>query len=309
MREITSKIKPNKTRKKILLISDVCGWAWWNKSQYLKAYLSKQFDIDVVCIIGPEATGRINQNRYDLYVTYGYSYMHYIGHIGQKRKRVTGITAHRPAHVLRPYMRMAGHVHANSRLLEAALRKMVKHDSVYYVPNGVDEKLFTPEVPINKDGPLVAGHVGKACKEKGQQEFIIPAIEKAGVESIYNMNDYRQRVPYCEMPKFYHEMDVFVVASVEDGTPNGALEAASCGRPIISNRIGNMPEFIEDGYNGFLVDRNVGAYVEKLRYLQNNKDKLIQMGKNARKTIMKSWTWKKQAENWRTMFKTILNMR
>jgi glycosyltransferase involved in cell wall biosynthesis len=35
------------------------------------------------------------------------------------------------------------------------------------------------------------------------------------------------------------------------------LEAAACGRPIISNQIGNMPEFIKDGWNGFIVPRKL----------------------------------------------------
>ena len=105
------------------------------------------------------------------------------------------------------------------------------------------------------------------------------------------------------MADIYNQMDVFIVASEEDGTPNPALEAAACGRPIISNRIGNMPEFIKDGYNGFIVGLNIDEYIDKLNYFKNNRDKMIEMGKNARKTVEENWTWKKQAENYRTMFK------
>ena len=112
-------------------------------------------------------------------------------------------------------------------------------------------------------------------------------------------------IPHSEMPMIYNQMDCFVVASIEDGTPNPALEAAACGRPIISNNIGNMPEFIKDGYNGFIVPRKIGAYVEKIRYFKETRNELIRMGNNARKTVMESWTWKKQAENYRAMFREI----
>ena len=291
-------------RKKILLISDVSGWAWWNKSKYLQMYLADEFDIDVVCMVGHDAKPGIDAGKYDLYFTYGYSYVSYINNV-KLDKRVTGVTAHRPKKVLQSYMRQAWNVHANSLLLMKELRAIVDHKRVYYVPNGVDEKLFRPIEPLGK-GLLVAGHVGKECPQKKQTAIIQPAINEAGVESFYNLNDYTTRVPYCEMYRQYQEMDVFIVASIEDGTPNGALEAAACGRPIISNRIGNMPEFIKDGYNGFLVDMNTQAYVEKLKYLNENRDKLIEMGKNARTTVEQSWTWKRQAENYRRMFRSIL---
>jgi glycosyltransferase involved in cell wall biosynthesis len=175
----------------------------------------------------------------------------------------------------------------------------------YYIPNGVNADLFKPITPAKKDGPLVVGHVGKECPAKGQREYILPAIKKANVQSCTNLRTWKDRLPHNQMPQIYNQMDVFVVASVEDGTPNPALEAAACGVPIISNFIGNMPELIKDGYNGFLVPRKIEAYVEKIKYFKNNRDELIRMGNNARKTILEGWTWKHQSENYRKMFRDI----
>jgi glycosyltransferase involved in cell wall biosynthesis len=53
------------------------------------------------------------------------------------------------------------------------------------------------------------------------------------------------------------------------------------------------------------VNKNVNDYVEKILYLKNNRDKLIEMGNNARKTVEEGWTWKIQAENYRKMFREI----
>ena len=298
-------ITPGPKRPKIVFISDVSGWAWWNKSKYLQMYLSDEFDIDVVCVIGHDAKSGINPGKYDLYFTYGYSYVAWMNGVDLS-KRITGVTAHRARRVIQPYMRMADNIHANSLLLLAELKKMLNHDRIYYIPNGVDEELFVPIKPIGAGDVLIPGHVGKDCPQKNQTSIIQPAIDKAGVEGFYNLNDFRTRVPYCEMYKQYQEMDVFIVASIEDGTPNGALEAAACGRPIISNRIGNMPEFIKNGYNGFLVDMNIDSYVEKIKYLNENRDKLVEMGKNARTTVEQGWTWKIQSENYRKMFRKIL---
>ena len=303
----TLRREPKNPKAKILMVSDVCGWAWWNKSRYLQHYLADEFAIDVVCVLGSER-GSIDPHKYDLYFTYGYSYVGYLNRVS-KGKRMTGITAHRPKNLLLGAMRKSNYLHANSLMLMKDLKEMAdKNQKCFYVPNGVDEKLFRPVDPLHVGGRLVAGHVGKQCEAKGQAEFIIPAMKAAGVESTYNVKDYRNRLPYTEMWRYYQNMDVFMVASIEDGTPNGALEAAACGRPIISNRIGNMPEFIKDGWNGFLVDRSLKSYIDKLEYLDKNRDHLVEMGKNARKTIEEGWTWKIQAENYRKMFKEILRI-
>lgn len=300
------RIKITDNRKpKILFISDVKGWAWWIKSEYLKKYLSDEFDISLVCVVGPGSTpyDKVDQSKYDLYFTYGYSYIDFLYRV-PKFKKVTGITAHRDKRVIFPKMKIAGHVHANSMMLLRELHDM-GFKNAHYVPNGVDEELFKPITPIKTEGQLVVGHVGKETPLKGQRQFILPAIKKAGVSSSTNLRTYKNKLPHNEMPMLYNQMDVFVVASSEDGTPNPALEAAACGRPIISNKIGNMPEFIKDGYNGFIVPKKVGAYVEKINYFKNNRDELIRMGKNARKTIEKEWTWRKQSEHYRKMFRSI----
>jgi len=302
-------IKVDSNRKpKILFISDVKGWAWWIKSQYLKKYLSDEFDIDITCVLGEGCvkTSQINQKKYDLYFTYGFSYINFLSRV-PKRKKITGITAHRRRNVIFPKMKMAGHHHANSIMLLKELQDM-GFEKAHYIPNGVNEELFKPITPIKEDGKLVVGHVGKECPVKGQKEFIIPAIKTANVQSITNLRTWKDRLPHDQMPQIYNQMDCFVVASIEDGTPNPALEAAACGRPIISNHIGNMPEFIIDGYNGFLVPRKIGAYVDKIRYFQQNRNELIRMGNNARKTIEEGWTWKIQSENYRKMFRSIFGM-
>jgi glycosyltransferase involved in cell wall biosynthesis len=285
----------------------VKNWAWWNKSLYLKKHLSNDFNFELVYIVGKDKTTYINASKYDIFFTYGWTYIDMLNSIPKERK-ITGMTAHRTKKVVEPRMQKAVAVHANSMMLYNELKTI--HDNVFYVPNGVDEELFRVEKQISKyKKSLVVGHVGKNCPVKGQQVYIIPAIKKSRAKSHLHLKDYRDMIPYEDMWKTYQNMDCFIVASTEDGTPNPALEAAACGRPIISNRIGNMPEFIKDGWNGFIIDeRNVEQYTEKIKYFKNDRKELIRMGENARMTVELAWTWKQQAENYRLMFKTVLKM-
>jgi len=293
------------SRPKVLFVCDVMNWAWYFKSVELKKYLSNEFDIDIACVLTGD---KIDPNKYDIYFTFGYSYIDIdpLKAIPRNRK-VTGITSHRPNNIIAPKMKLAGAVHANSKLLLSQLRTM--HDNIYYLPNGVNEQLFQHFlIPPIKDN-ITIGHVGKLSPLKGQIEFIEPAITKAHCLYHPHYQDHTEAFSQETMPSVYKEFDAFIVASQEDGTPNPALEAAACGRPIISNRVGNMPEFIQDGVNGFLVEKNIDKYVEKILWLRDHRDKLIKMGNAARQTVMSKWTWRIQAENYRKMLWDIIESR
>lgn len=57
-----------------------------------------------------------------------------------------------------------------------------------------------------------------------------------------------------EMCSLYNAADVVVVPSTEDNFPNTILEANACGVPVVANRVGGMPELVQQGVNGRIVD-------------------------------------------------------
>ena len=183
----------------------------------------------------------------------------------------------------------------------------VYNKKTFYAPRGVDPDVFYPEKEeFEEKEKFVVAYVGKPVWQKGLNEYIRPACEIAGAELIVNDRNYTDALPPDAMRAFYNQADVYLVASVIDGTPNPALEAASCGRPVIANRIGNMPEFIKDGHNGFLVDMNINKYAYQLKQLKENRRRCFEMGVNARNEILKDWTWEKVTENERKIFREVL---
>ncbi len=53
---------------------------------------------------------------------------------------------------------------------------------------------------------------------------------------------------------FYSASDVVVIPSLREGMPNVALEAMSHGKAVVATNVGGIPEVVQDGETGVLVD-------------------------------------------------------
>jgi len=79
--------------------------------------------------------------------------------------------------------------------------------------------------------------------------------------------------------------DVFVLPTYYfEGMPTAMLQALAAGLPVISTRAGGIPEVIQDGVHGFLVEpRAPEQLINKLLILLQNDALRIQIGdSNAR---------------------------
>jgi glycosyltransferase involved in cell wall biosynthesis len=82
---------------------------------------------------------------------------------------------------------------------------------------------------------------------------------------------------------YYALAAVVVVPSHSEGSPNVVLEAMAAGLPIVANRVGGVPEIIEDGVTGLLVEsRNPEAMAKTIFQLLSNTDLRSRLGSAAR---------------------------
>lgn len=51
----------------------------------------------------------------------------------------------------------------------------------------------------------------------------------------------------------YSACDIFVAPSLADNLPNTVMEATACGTPTVAFQVGGIPEMIEHGHTGYLV--------------------------------------------------------
>ena len=78
--------------------------------------------------------------------------------------------------------------------------------------------------------------------------------------------------------------NIIVLPSYREGLPKVLLEAAACGRPVITTDVPGCRAAIEDGKTGLLVPpRDSSSLADKIEYLLGNKELLKKMGNAGRK--------------------------
>jgi glycosyltransferase involved in cell wall biosynthesis len=83
---------------------------------------------------------------------------------------------------------------------------------------------------------------------------------------------------------------VVVPSLYYDNSPMVIYESFAMGKPVIGANIGGIPELIDNNVNGFLFkSEDVNDLVKKIRHLLDNKDKLRETGKNARKKAVENY--------------------
>ena len=190
-------------------------------------------------------------------------------------------------------------------LLEPALPK------VLYCPNGVDDKFFTP-APKSRGFDPSNIRIGWVGKERGPKNFAVieAALNQASAKGwidprVIKVEKFFKRAPLSmeEMRNFYREIDFYLCASWNEGTPNPGLESASCGVPVISTKVGNMRELIEPGVNGWFVEPTVDSIMQKLSALRSlTPEQYQKMCLSIRSKIEKEWSWESRIGNFLTAF-------
>jgi glycosyltransferase involved in cell wall biosynthesis len=151
--------------------------------------------------------------------------------------------------------------------------------------NGIDLDWFT----FSPKGGTHFVWIARMNKHKGV-ENAIAAAERAGAELLLagridptqmeyfetvikpHLNDrirYAGELSQDELSDFYGSAKALLYP-IEWEEPFGLVvaESMACGTPVIAYRRGSMPELIEDGTTGFVVDSDIDALVEAMEKIE-----------------------------------------
>ena len=86
--------------------------------------------------------------------------------------------------------------------------------------------------------------------------------------------------------------DLFVMPSRYDSFGIVYLEAWKCGKPVIGARVGAIPEVIEEGKDGLLVEfGNIDQLASSLVHLLDQPALCREMGETGRKKVIERYNW------------------
>jgi len=115
------------------------------------------------------------------------------------------------------------------------------------------------------------------------------------------------RIPHHLRPLFLGISSVFVLPSFYETFGLVALEAMSCGVPVVATRVGALPDMIKNGVNGFLFSPgDIATLTSILIKLYTKPELTFNLGKNSRMIVEESYSWKKVAEKTYKLYMELL---
>ncbi len=100
-----------------------------------------------------------------------------------------------------------------------------------------------------------------------------------------------------ELKEIYQSSDIFILPSLIDSFGLVVLEAMASGLPVIVTENVGAKDIVIDGYNGFIIKaKDEEAIKEKIMYFYNHRERIKEMGLNARETAEK-YTWENYRKN------------
>jgi glycosyltransferase involved in cell wall biosynthesis len=206
------------------------------------------------------------------------------------------------------------------------LRAPPAHTRVIY--GGADPHRFAPDPVARRDGVLF---VGRLTPHKGVDRLIqalppgarLRVAGSTGHDPAPPERDYPLLlrrlaagrdveflgpVPDDSLPSLYRQAALLALPSVHQTCYGrtvhvsellglAVLEAMASGTPVVCSRLGGLPEVVQDGVTGFLVEPgNIRELRERLAELLRNPPLAARLGRNARELTLERFTWQACAQ-------------
>jgi glycosyltransferase involved in cell wall biosynthesis len=213
-------------------------------------------------------------------------------------------------------LRNAKHLFTLSEGDRDRIRTWFPEQSTSVIRNGVSVEqpdLESRDIEVIRDDIPTLLFVGRLMQSKGVDDLLEayerleldcqllvagPVRNEAYTDEIGSIDGatYLGYVDKSVLDQLYVESDLFVFPTRSDVFPLVTLEAMASETPVVTTKVGGLPEQIPDGA-GYLVPPNdPSAVAEAIEYVLAEKSRVDKMGRRGRKAVSELYSWDAVAE-------------
>jgi hypothetical protein len=284
--------------KKVLVITDTYGWAFWFAAQGMKRY-STEYEVTPIAF---HDAGRHAAHggfgEYDCVFFMNQSCFTSMsqddrGKAASHGNKCVGIRGGLP--LMGCDQSINGH---NWKMLCVSkptydfLSGTFPNERFFLCHNGVDDEIFKKVDRLDRQ-PVMgwAGNPYQPLKRYWMLEkFGFPVTRQAKWGYDYFHPDRSRK----EMTDFYSAIDIYICMSEREGMPQPVLEASATGLPVVSTPCGGVPEFIDPEWLVPLSpdQETIKGIQQKVEMLIKDKDLRLKVGNQNYQKIVDTWSWK-----------------
>ncbi len=96
-----------------------------------------------------------------------------------------------------------------------------------------------------------------------QKDYLTALTKKLGIEAD---TVFTGKINYDDIVDYYNELDIYLALSINESFGVAVIEASACNKPVIVSNAGGLPEVVEHGVTGYIVNKK--DYLEASKYLK-----------------------------------------
>ena len=197
------------------------------------------------------------------------------------------------------------------------IQKYVERNNVFICPNGIPQSITEINNEENKSDKIRFLFLSNMMKEKGVWTLLeaCKVLKEKGYDFICDFvgkwsdiseNEFNSKVDEynlnrCvmahgakygeEKAEFFNRANIFILPTYDDCFPLTLLEAFEYGLPCIASNEGGISGIIDNGKNGFVIQKkNPNLLADNIWYFLDKKKEMIEFGKNAVNKFLNKYT-------------------
>lgn len=220
-------------------------------------------------------------------------------------------------------------------LAEQARRSMLRRFPIHHIPNGIDVAAYKPldpeqcravlGIPVNKQVLLFGAEsltntrkggdlLFKALKNLPQSlktEIVLLTFGDSGEEMAEAIRIPTLNLGYVSSDRLksiaYSAADLFVFPTRADNLPLVLQESMACGTPMVSFKVGGVPDLVRPGVTGYLAaPEDADDFCSGIVQLLEDKTLRYQMSHNCREIALKEYPLDLQAQRYLEVYQQAL---